>query len=272
MDAELFSLRERSAVVMGGSGTLGRAIAQALAQCGARVAIGGRSSEKSETVAAAIRHAGAEAMVLHVDALDRPALERARSRIVEVWGGFDVLVNATGGNIPGATLATGESALDLDAGAFRAVVDANLMGALLPTQVFAAALVAAGRGSVINISSMAASRPLTRVAGYGAAKAALENLTRWLAVNLAQTYGDAIRVNAVAPGFFLGDQNRGLLLNAAGELTERGNAIIEHTPMGRFGDPEDLVGAVCWLASDASRFVTGAVIPVDGGFSAFAGV
>jgi len=272
MAPDVFDLTGRSAVVTGGSGILGSAIASALAARGARVAILNRSASRAEVVVERLRATGAEAMVLTADVLGRDSLDAARNKLREVWGGLDILINAAGGNVGQATLPKDGSVFDLNIDSFRQVVDLNLLGTLVPIQVFSPDMIAGGHGSVVNISSMAADRALTRVAGYGAAKAALENLTRWTAVNLAQAYGGAIRVNAVAPGFFLSDQNRSLLMNADGTPTERCQTILARTPVGRLGDPDDLVGAVCWLASDASRFVTGVVVPVDGGFSAFSGV
>jgi NAD(P)-dependent dehydrogenase (short-subunit alcohol dehydrogenase family) len=191
---------------------------------------------------------------------------------METWGQLDVLINGAGGNVPAATVVGELSFFGLTHEALREVVDLNLLGTVLPSQVFGEAMVAAKRGSIINISSMAADRPLTRVIGYAAAKAATDNFTRWLAVEFAQKYGPELRVNAIAPGFFIGEQNHDLLLTPEGSPTARGQKIIDHTPMGRFGEPDELVGTAVWLASDASRFVTGVVVPVDGGFSAYSGV
>jgi NAD(P)-dependent dehydrogenase (short-subunit alcohol dehydrogenase family) len=213
-----------------------------------------------------------ETVALVADVLDVESLEDARGAVIERWGRLDVLVNAAGGNQPEATVAVGGSFFDLDADGFRAVLELNLMGTFLATQVFAKTMAGLGSGSVINISSVAGSRPLSRVAGYGAAKAGVENLTRWLADHIARQVSPGIRVNAVAPGFFLGAQNRALLTEADGSLSERGRAVVARTPMGRLGSPDDLVGTVLWLASDASAFVTGTVVAVDGGFSAAAGI
>ena len=181
-------------------------------------------------------------------------------------------MNAAGGNQPGATLRPDQSVLELEEGAMRQVMDLNFFGTLLPTQVFLEPMVAGGRGAIVNVSSMAAAQAITRVAGYSAAKAAVENLTRWLATTLAKQHGPGLRVNAIAPGFFVAEQNRALLFDASGELTPRGRTIIDNTPMGRFGEADELLGALVWLLSDASRFVTGVVVPIDGGFSAFSGV
>ena len=267
-----FDLTGRVAVVTGGTGVLGGALARGLALAGARVGVLGRRTARAEDVAESVRAAGGEALPLTADVLDRGQLEGARDELLNLWGRLDILVNGAGGNVPEATVVGERRFFDLSGDALRDVFDLNLYGTLLPIQVFGEVMAEAKRGSMINISSMAAARPLTRVAGYGAAKAALENLTRWLAVELAQKYGPGLRVNAVAPGFFLGEQNRALLLNENGSLTERGQQIVAHTPLGRFGEPEELVGTVTWLASSASSFVTGVVIPVDGGFSVYSGV
>ena len=191
---------------------------------------------------------------------------------MKAWNRIDILINAAGGNLPEATVFDEVTLFNLSDDAFRSVVELNLTGTLLPIQVFGEVIASEGYGSIVNISSMAAQKPLTRVLGYSAAKGAVDNLTRWLAVHMAQTYGQGVRVNAIAPGFFVGEQNRGLLLNPDGSLTERGTQIVKQTPMGRFGEPEELIGTAVWLASDASRFVTGVVVPVDGGFSAFGGI
>ncbi|TCJ15676.1 SDR family oxidoreductase [Rubrobacter taiwanensis] len=273
----MFGLRGRVAVVTGGTGVLGGAMARGIARAGARVGVLGRRKERAARVAKEIEEAGGEAMPLPADVLDRKQLEAARETVLERWGRVDILVNAAGGNVPGAAVGEGESFFGLSREAFAGVFDLNLVGTVLPIQVFGAAM-AEGKppgeaeGCIVNISSMAAQRPLTRVVGYSAAKAAIDNLTRWLAVELPRRYGAGMRVNAIAPGFFLGEQNRALLVNEDGSLTERGGKIIEHTPAGRFGEPEELVGTLIWLCSPAAGFVNGAVIPVDGGFSAFSGV
>lgn len=257
---------------------LGGAMARGLAQNGARVAVLGRRSERAEQVARAIEGKGGQAMALPADVLDQGQLEEARHAVLEHWGRVDILVNAAGGNVPEATLNDQVSLFDLPQAAFRKVLDLNFLGTLLPSQIFGAAMVEASahndsaQGCIVNISSMAASQPLTNVVGYSAAKAAVDNLTRWLAVELAKKYGEGLRVNAIAPGFFIGEQNRSLLLEDDGSPTERGKTILEHTPAGRFGQPEELVGTVVWLCSPGASFVNGIVVPVDGGFSAFSGV
>jgi NAD(P)-dependent dehydrogenase (short-subunit alcohol dehydrogenase family) len=208
---------------------------------------------------------------LPADVLVRAQLEAAREAVLGRWSRVDILVNAAGGNVPAATVADDAEVFGVSEEALRRVVDLDLMGTLLPCQVLGEAMARSGEGSIVNVSSMAAQKPLTRVVGYSAAKAAVENLMRWLAVELAGKHGAGLRVNAVSPGFFLGEQNRAMLVND-GSLTERGQKIVAHTPAGRLGEPEELVGTVVWLCSPAARFVNGVVVPVDGGFSAFGGV
>ncbi|HEX2741301.1 MAG TPA: SDR family oxidoreductase [Rubrobacter sp.] len=272
---DLFSLRGRVAVVTGATGVLGGEMARSLAHSGARVAVLGRREEKARRVTEEIKQAGGEALALPADVLKRDQLEDARDALLEHWGGVDILVNAAGGNVPQATLSNDVGVFDLPETALRQVMDLNFLGTLLPCQVFGAAMVEGRQepeGCIVNVSSMAASRPLTNVIGYSAAKAAVDNLTRWLAVELARSYGPGLRVNAIAPGFFIGEQNRSLLLNEDGSLSQRGQTIIEHTPARRFGEPDELAGTLIWLCSRAARFVNGVVVPVDGGFSAFGGV
>ena len=207
----------------------------------------------------------------------RDSLEAAREVVLERWGAIDILVNGAGGNVPAATLGEHATIFDLPEDALRQVLDLNLLGTVLPTQVFGEAMAerpdgADAAGCVVNISSMAAQRALTRVMGYSAAKAAVENFTRWLAVDLARRYGDGLRVNAISPGFFLGEQNRAMLVGDDGRPTSRGQAILDHTPAARFGRPDDLLATLIWLCAPGAGFVTGVVVPVDGGFSAFGGV
>jgi NAD(P)-dependent dehydrogenase (short-subunit alcohol dehydrogenase family) len=276
---ELFSLEGRVAVVTGGTGVLGGAMAQGLAQLGARVAVLGRNRERADKAVAAMTAAGGEAFALLADVNNQAELLKARDALLDHWGKVDILVNAAGGNVAAANVPDDASLFDVPKEAFEQVFDLNLMGTLLPTQVFGRAMVDRTKGTVekpegciVNVSSMAALRVISRVAGYSAAKAAVDNFTRWLAVELARKYGAGLRVNAIAPGFFVGEQNRALLLNPDGSLTARGQTIIAHTPAGRFGEPEELVSTLGWLCSPGARFVTGLVVPVDGGFNIFSGV
>ena len=269
---DLFSLEGRVAVVTGATGVLGGEMARGLARAGARVGVLGRREERAKEVAREISGLGGEAVALPANVLDEGQLRDARDTVLGRWGSVDILVNAAGGNVPGATLSGDATIFDLSREAFGEVFDLNLVGTLLPIQVFGEATARGAGGCIVNVSSMAAARAITRVAGYSAAKAAVENLTRWLAVDLAQRYGDAMRVNAIAPGFFIGEQNRAMLIEEGGSLTERGRTIVQHTPAGRFGEPEELVGTIVWLCSPAAGFVNGVVVPVDGGFAAFSGV
>lgn len=267
-----FSLKDRVAVVTGGTGVLGGAMARGLARAGAFVGVLGRRAAVADAVVQDIREAGGDGITLAADVLNPEQLAAACDRLISHRGRVDILVNGAGGNVPAATVAPHQTIFDLAPTALRDVLDLNLIGTILASQVFAKSMGAAGKGCIINISSMASTRALTRVIGYGAAKAAVENVTRWLAVELARVYGDGLRVNAIAPGFFVGEQNRALLLQPDGSLTDRGRTIIQHTPAGRFGQPEELVGTLIWLCSPAAAFVNGVVVPVDGGFSAFSGV
>lgn len=268
-----FDLAGRVAVITGGSGVLGGAMAQGLGELGCKLAILGRTPAKVEERVSTLRSAGFEALPCTVDVLDRQSLEACKREVLQEWGSIDILINAAGGNKPGAVVQPDQEIFDLSIPDFSQVVQLNLQGTLLPTMVFCETMAHhQKRGVVLNISSMAAQLPLTRVMGYSAAKAAIDNFTRWLAVEMAQKYGVGLRVNALAPGFFIGEQNRSLLLNEDGSYTARAQTILSQTPMARFGEPEELIGAVQWLCSDAARFVTGIVVPVDGGFSAFSGV
>lgn len=266
MKSDLFDLSEEVAVVFGGTGVLGGAMADALASAGARVAVVGRSEERGTARVNAIKEAGGQAKFWQCDAGDVNALAQTRDAILKEWGSVTVLVNGAGGNKPEATIGPGADFCKLPLDAWHAVFDLNLVaGTLLPSQVFGEAMLAAGKGSVINIASMSSILPLSRVVAYSASKAAVLNLTQWMSREWA-TRG--IRVNAISPGFFPADQNRRMLLKDDGTYTERGQAIVGHTPMGRFGEAHELAGAIIWLAAPkASSFVTGQNIVVDGGFS-----
>ncbi len=269
---EKFDLSNKTAVVTGGTGVLGGAMAKALTKAGANVGILGRSKSKAEKKIKEITDSGGNAIPLIADVLENDQLVEARKKVVDKWGTIDILVNAAGGNMPNATVNPDQSIFDLTQEAVERVVDINFHGVFNTTQIFAKPIIEQKKGSIVNISSMAAERPMTRVMGYAASKAAIDNYTKWLSTELISKYGEGIRVNAIAPGFFIGEQNRDLLLNKDETLTSRGQQIIDHTPMDRFGNPEDLSGTLIWLCSDASSFVTGTVIPVDGGFSAYSGV
>lgn len=269
---DLFDLTGKVAVVTGGNGILGRAMCAGLCEKGAKVAILGRKIESGEPIAAEIRANGGDATFFATDVLNMEKLQEVKAEILKKYEKIDILVNAAGGNMPGACVQPNQSIFDVDMDAMRTVIELNYFGTLYPIRVFAEDMVKQGYGTIINITSAAAERPLTRVLGYSSAKAAVKNLTEWLAVEFAQKYGKKIRVNALTPGFFLTEQNRFLLTNTDGSLTPRGSLIIQGTPQGRMGDPEDLKGALIYLASDASCFVTGTTTIVDGGFNAFSGV
>jgi NAD(P)-dependent dehydrogenase (short-subunit alcohol dehydrogenase family) len=269
----LYDFTGKTIVVTGATGVLGGEIACALVGCGANVVMLDRNLDPAKGLLDVMGPGATRAVVVSGNVLEVESLTRAAEEIRTHFPVIDGLVNAAGGNRPDATTSPERSFFDLPPEALRWVVDLNLLGTILPSQVFGRWLAARGEGVILNLTSMAAMRPLTRVGGYAAAKAAVSNFTQWLAVHLAQEYSPRLRVNAVAPGFFLTRQNRFLLTDeATGALTPRGQAIIAHTPMGRFGTPEDLLGTVLWLLSPASAFVTGAVVPVDGGFAAFSGV
>lgn len=263
----------QTAVVTGGTGVLGGAIAIALAEAGANVAILGRNQQAADIVCERMAAKSANAEFLACDMLNREALLATADHVQKRFGRVDLLVNAAGGNNPKATVGAGADFFDLPPDMLRWVFDLNCIGTILPCQVFGKLMAQQSQGSILNVVSMAAFRPLTRVVAYSAAKAAVNNFTQWLAVHFAQEYSPNIRVNAIAPGFFLTSQNRFLLKDAeTGELTPRGKSIIAHTPMARFGVPEDLLGGALWLLSSSAAFVTGVVVPIDGGFSAFGGV
>jgi len=268
-----YDFSDRTVLITGGAGVLGGEIACALVGCDANVVILDRDQELAQRV---IEHfpkvVKGRAIRVYGDVLNLETLQQANETVKAEFGPVDVLINGAGGNHPSATTSADLSFFDLPAEALRQVEELNLLGTILPCQVFGRGMAERGEGVILNISSMNAFRPLTRIPAYSAAKAAVTNFTQWLAVHMAQNYSPRIRVNAIAPGFFIGQQNRRLLLNDDGTLTPRGQSILAHTPMNRFGTPEDLFGVTMWLISPASAFVTGVVIPIDGGFSAFSGV
>lgn len=270
-----YDFTDRTGLVTGGAGVLGLEIVHTLVECNANVIILSRNRERAaKSLAEHIKQVKSKGLVLCVygDVLNAETLYEANETIKAEFGAVDILINAAGGNHSSAITSADLSFFDLPLDALRYVGDLNLLGTVLPCQVFGRGMAERGEGVILNISSMSALRPLTRIPAYSAAKAAVTNFTQWLAVHMAQNYSPRIRVNAIAPGFFIGEQNRRLLLNEDGTLTSRGQSILAHTPMNRFGTPEDLLGATMWLISPASAFVTGTVIPIDGGFSAFSGV
>ncbi len=270
---QMYDFKGKTVVVTGGAGILGGEIACALVGCNANVALVDRSPEMAERLVHRFDPAGGRAIIVYGDVLNREVMDGCLERIVSEFGQVDALINGAGGNSPKATTNPTQSFFDIPDDAMRFVFDLNIIGTILPSQIFGRYFAERGAGNILNISSMNAFRPLTRIPAYSAAKAGVSNFTQWLAVHMAQEYSPHIRVNAIAPGFFLTDQNRFLLTDKeTGELTARGQSIIAHTPMARFGDPEDLLGAVLWLLSPASAFVSGVVVPIDGGFSAFSGV
>jgi NAD(P)-dependent dehydrogenase (short-subunit alcohol dehydrogenase family) len=270
----LYDFTGRTIVLTGAMGVIGGHLACALVGCGANVVMLDRNLDPAKGLLDLMGpEAASRAVAVNGDVLDADSLARAADRVVEQFGLPDTLINNAGGNKPEATTGAERTFFDLPPDALRSVIDLNLLGTVLPTQVFGRHMVQRGEGNILNVSSMSAFRPLTRIAGYSAAKAAVSNFTQWLAVHMAQEYSPNIRVNAIAPGFLKTKQNEFLLTDReTGQLTPRGQSILAHTPMGRFGTPDDLVGAVLWLLSPASAFVTGIVLPLDGGFSAFSGV
>ena len=269
---EYFNISGKTAIITGGSGVLGGEMAIGLSKIGVKIGVLGRNAGNLNKVVEQINREGGQAIALQADVLDMKNMEQAREQFMEKWGRIDILINGAGGNMKGATIMPDQTLFDLSLSDFDRVTDLNLKGTVIPTMAFGKVMANQKSGCIINISSVSAKLPLTRVFGYSAAKSAIENATRWLAAELAIKFGEGIRVNAIAPGFFVAEQNRALLLQPDGSLTERGELIIKNTPMKRFGNPEELIGTVHWLASEGARFVTGAVIPVDGGFTAFPGV
>ncbi len=268
---QMFSLKGKVIIVTGATGILGGAFVTALSQMEAHVVLLGRNEDVGNERVKEIEQAGGSALFIKADVLEKGDLEKASDIVVEKWGQIDGLVNAAGGNVAEAVIQPGSDVFDINMEALKKAFDLNLYGTVLPTSVFGKVMAKNGRGSIVNISSMAAQSAITRVLGYSMAKASIDNYTRWMAVELAQRYGDAIRMNAIAPGFFVTHQNRHLLTTADG-YTDRGSAVISNTPYKRFGEPNELNGCLVWLLSDASAFVTGEVICVDGGFHVFSGV
>lgn len=267
---ELFSVEGKVVVITGGTGVLGQCVGEYLASQGAKVALLGRRRDEGDRIVAAIKEKGGEAVFLVTDVMNAEVLRDNREEIIGRYGRVDALLNAAGGNMPGATISPDGTFFDLSVDDFQKVLNLNLTGTVLPSQVFLKPMVEAGKGAIVNFSSMAAFRPLTRVLGYAAAKAGISNFTEFLANEVATKFTPDIRVNAIAPGFFLTNQNRSLLTNEDGTLTKRGEDVIRQTPFKRFGRPEELCGTIQYLISDASSFVTGTVAVVDGGFNAFA--
>ncbi len=269
----LFDISGKTAVVTGGAGVLCATLCRGLAAAGGQVAVLDVNLEAAETLCAELRSQGGEAISLGCDVLEKTSLEMAAQQVLAVYGQVDMLINGAGGNKPQATTNPAISFFDLPADALRWVFDLNLLGTIFASQAFGKIMAKQKNGVILNISSMNAIRPLTRIPAYSAAKAGVSNFTQWLAVHMAQEYSPNIRVNAIAPGFFMTGQNRFLLTDKeSGALTPRGKSIIDHTPMGRFGAPDDLLGTVLWLLSPASTFITGIIVPVDGGFSAYSGI
>ncbi|OHB57788.1 MAG: D-mannonate oxidoreductase [Planctomycetes bacterium RBG_13_44_8b] len=270
---DLFDIKGKVIVITGAGGVLCSTMAKALGKAGAKIAVLDLIEDAAKKVADEIKANKGKAIAVKCNVLDKKTLQDAKEKIVAELGPVDILINGAGGNKKDATTSPELSFFDLPSEAIRSVFDLNFIGTLLPTQVFAKDMAERGAGIILNISSMNAFRPLTKIPAYSAAKAAVSNFTQWLAVHVCQNYSKDIRVNAIAPGFFLTEQNRFLLTDEkTGNLTDRGKTIINHTPMGRFGQAEELVGTVMWLLSDAAKFVTGVVVPIDGGFSAFSGV
>jgi NAD(P)-dependent dehydrogenase (short-subunit alcohol dehydrogenase family) len=267
-----FTLTGKTIVITGATGVLGEAFVKGVTDMGGRAVLIGRNTNVGEERVSQLTATGKEAFFVKADVLSKEELIKAHDTILTKYGRIDGLVNAAGGNVPEAVIAPGSDIFDIDVDGLKKAFDLNLFGTILPVSVFGKSLVASGKGSIVNISSMAAQSAITRVLGYSMAKAAIDNYTRWMCVETANRFGSAIRVNAIAPGFFITHQNRSLLTNGNGKYTERGEAVIRNTPFKRFGEPGELIGALIWLLSDASSFVSGEVICVDGGFHVFSGV
>ena len=267
-----YSLEGKVVVVTGGTGILGNAFVDSIVEAGGTVGILGRKKEVAEERAHAITAKGGKAIALVADVLNEEQLQAAKAETMKAFGKIDGLVNAAGGNMPEGVLQPEQNIFEMNIEGMRKTLDINLWGTIIPTQVFGDAIAATGKGSIVNISSMNSKRAITKVLGYNMGKAAVDCYTQWFAVELANRYGDTVRMNALAPGFFLTEQNRYLLTQKEGGYTPRGESVIRQTPFKRFGNPDELKGALVWLLSDASKFVTGAMICVDGGFSIFGGV
>lgn len=268
----LFDIKGKVIVVTGGGGALGGSMAKYLLTQGAKIVILDLFPESVETRVNELKEISQDVIGISGSVLDQKTLESAKSQILNHFGKIDVLINAAGGNMPGATIGVDQTIFDLKMEDFRKVSELNLDGSVLPSLVFGKAIADQGSGCIINISSMSSIQAITRVLGYSCSKAAIDIFTKWMATEMALKFGDKIRINAIAPGFFIGNQNRKLLTNDDGSYTERGNTIIKNTPMKRFGDADELNGTIHWLMSDAASFVTGVIVPIDGGFSAFSGV
>ena len=265
---DILNLKGKIALITGGGGVLGSSMAEVLAKQGVIVGVLGLTIEKVEKTVEKIKNIGGEAFAVKGNVLNQEELQDIRAHIIKNYGRLDILINAAGGNMPGATIGPDQAIYDLKVGDLQKVIDLNIIGTMLPSQVFSEIFAKQKTGVIINISSASAQRPLTRVVGYSASKAAIDNFTKWMSVEMGSKYGEGIRVNAIAPGFFIGEQNRALLLTPEGKLTARGEKIIDHTPMGRFGVPQDLDGALLFLCSDMSKFITGTIVNIDGGFAA----
>ncbi|MFD2201065.1 SDR family oxidoreductase [Shivajiella indica] len=268
----IFSVKNKKIIITGATGVLGEAMARHLSKEGAVIIIIGRTASKVEHLVEQLRKDGGKADGFLADVTNELHVEKAAEQIKSRYKSVDILINLAGGNMPEAVVRPDQTLNDVSAEAVKKVMDLNYQGTFIPIKYFFPLMLANKSGNIINISSMAASRPMTRVVGYASAKAAIDNLTKWLSVEFNHKHGPNYRVNAIAPGFFLTEQNRALLTEKDGQLTQRGNQIISHTPMARFGNPEDLLGTLQWLCSDASKFVTGTIVSVDGGFSAYSGV
>lgn len=268
----IFSIKEKVAVVTGAGGVLGGSISKSLAQAGAKIAVLDIRQENLDNAVHEIKASGGIAVGFLCNVLDMDSLEETAKKIVEKWKTIDILINCAGGNVPGATLNPDQTIFDMKIEDWDKVINLNQKGTVLPCIAFGKVMAQQKTGSIINISSMATYSALTRVPGYSVAKTGINIFTQWLASEMALKFGEGIRVNAIAPGFFIGDQNRAVLINPDGSLTDRSKKVLAKTPMGRFGDITELNGAVQFLCSGAAGFITGAILPVDGGFSAFSGV